>query len=245
MGFFKWLKNLFSSKPQRTIDEEDEPHPETGYPEDNKPAPPANIVYKKIAIIVGHTKDAQGAATYKVGGAHIPEYTWNTARAKEIAQHINQQYPSKDVKIFYRDGVGISGVAKLVGQWKPDVSLELHFNSIGHDKDAFGSEMLIVDGDDLSADISANLIGEVSRKFNTKLRNRYTTKAGKDYRGIKALKKGDRGYYNIKYVKNQGVKVAMLIEPFFAGTKTEESKQFIEDPQKYSKVVGDFLGKMP
>jgi len=238
---FEWFKNLFKKEV-----ETDSPHPTLGYPQDDTPLPPsAKIIYQKVAIIVGHDKASQGASTYKVNGAHISEYVWNKARAQEIAKHINANYPSKDVKIFYRDGVGISGVAKLVGEWKPDVSFELHFNSIGHTQDAFGSEMLILDGDDLSAKLGYSFISELSKQFKTKLRNRYVNKEGKSLPGIKALKKGDRGYSNLAYIRDQGVSVRMLIEPFFGGTKTEESKQFIENPEKYSMLLGDLLGKLP
>lgn len=235
MNLLERLKQLFKKK--------DKVNPEELVPVEV--VPEKKVVYKRIALLVGHDKSAKGAISYPVNNVGIREYDWNSERALEIKEMMDQKYPDKDVRIFYRDGIGRTGAAQMIGKWKADLSLELHFNSIGHEKDAFGSEMLILDKDDLSADIGFSLIEEVSRQFKTKLRGRYTNKELKDYRGIKALKKGDRGYENLSVIKDNNVPVRLLIEPFFAGTKTEESKQFMEDPKKYSRVLGSFLGQLP
>jgi len=236
--FFRWLKSLFKPIPDAPT------KPSEGYEEGEVKPVPIEGEYKRIAIIVGHTKSAQGASTYTVNGKRFREYEWNKARAIEARDIILEQYPDKIIKIFYRDGIGRAGVAQLVGKWNADISLELHFNSIGHDRDAFGSEMLVLKNDDASAAIAYNFIDELCRQFNTKKRHRYTTKEGNDLRGLKPLARGGRGYENLNYLRKRGVKIKMLIEPFFGGTKTSESEQFIQDPLKYSRVLATFLGEL-
>jgi len=238
--FFRWLKRLFKPAP-------DAPRSNGGYDDtlpsnDVEPEKPTGT--KRIAIIVGHTKSSKGAGTYKVNGESYREYDWNKERALEMKEVIDQSYQDKDCKIFYRDGIGRKGVAAQVGKWKADISLELHFNSIGHNRDAFGSEMLILKGDDKSAYIGYDCIDELCRQFKTKKRRTYRTKEGEDLRGIKALARGDRGFENLNYLKRNKVPSKLLIEPFFGGTKTSESEQFIQNPQKYSRVIGNFLGKL-
>lgn len=215
------------------------------YPQDSeykKPAKKDN--YERIAIIIGHTKSSKGASLYPVDNVKTREYDWNNLRAKEIKEIIDYQYPHKKVKIFYRDGIGRLGVAKQAGKWNASISLELHFNSIGHEKNAYGSEMLVMEGDDKSALVSADLVDVIVDEFKTKKRHRYTLKNKRDLRGIKTLKKKDRGYHNLKYLKDNGVQNVMLVEPFFGGTKTHESEPFVNDPLKYSTVLANFLGNL-
>ena len=161
-----------------------------------------------------------------------------------MKDYLDQHFPHKEVKIFYRDGIGREGVAKLVGKWKADICLELHFNSIGHEKNAYGAEMLVLKKDDVSAKIGYDMIDELVKQFKVKKRRNYKTKTGENLAGVYPKGSGDRGYHNLYYVKKYGTAVRLLIEPFFAGTKTKESEQFILDPKKYSRVIAAFLGKL-
>lgn len=240
------LFDCFKKKNDGKVAPTDAPSKTGAYPEDDKPVDveQEKDMYKRIAIIVGHTKSSKGAATYKVNGLREREYDWNKARAEEIKAHLDQYYPNKECKIFYRDGIGREGVAKLVGKWGAELCLELHFNSIGHDADAFGSEMLVLEKDDLSAKIAYIFIDELSKQFKTKKRGNFSTKDGKNLAGVRPRGSKDRGYHNLYYVKKAGVPVRLLIEPFFGGTKTHESKQFIEDPQKYSRTLGNIIGQL-
>ena len=136
------------------------------------------------------------------------------------------------------------GAAKMMSKWNADICLELHFNSIGHEQNAYGSEMLVLKGDDDSAKIGYNFIDELSTQFKTRRRGRYKTDESQQLVGVKPVKSGDRGHYNLNKVKKAGIPIRLLMEPFFAGTKTRESEQFIQDPQKYSRVLGKLLGEL-
>jgi len=194
----------------------------------------------KIALVVGHTERNQGALSYN--GRR--EWEWNKKVADEILIYMSKAYPKFMVKTFYRPDMlyraSVQEVGRQIGEFKADISLELHFNSIGHEIDAFGCEVLInqnareFDDNFYAAD---KLSDALAREFSLKQR-------AKD--GVVILKEGKRGYYNIKYPLDYGTKIALLVEPMFAGTKTHESEQFFETEvgiARYAQAIGDYLGK--
>lgn len=193
----------------------------------------------KIALIVGHTVNKKGAESYN--GKR--EWDWNKKVAEEVMIYMAKEFPGKTVKTFYRPDMvyraAVSRVGREVGEWGADLSLELHFNSIGHKINAYGCEVLMNVGalyGDQTLKIADQITDALARDFN--LRER-------DGDGVVVLKKGQRGYYNIKYCLDYGVKVALLIEPMFAGTRTHESEQFFETElglMKYAHLLGDQLG---
>jgi N-acetylmuramoyl-L-alanine amidase len=88
----------------------------------------------RIAVKVGHNVKAQGAVR-KDG---ISEWIWNC----ELADMIRQHDPDS-VRVFLREP-GAGGVRKAyaaVDAWNADVSIELHFNSVGSSQ-ATGTETL-------------------------------------------------------------------------------------------------------
>lgn len=215
----------------------DRPKPDGTYDEEGKPSeetPEGSEVdrYKRLAILVGHTKSDSGTATYSFNGKRSTEYDWNKARAEEIKEIVDTEYPNKITKIFYRDGIGRRGAAKEVGDWDADLCLELHLNAVSYV--AYGCEMLVLDGDTESA--------EVGRKFTDALYETGVKKRHDD--GIKWMGSGDRGASNLEYVKRYGTKIRMLIEPFFCNPESKENRQFIEEPTKYSRLIADVLGKL-
>lgn len=156
----------------------------------------------KFAIIVGHEAKAKGAKAVQPLGSY--EYDFN----KEIAQimYVFAREKSMDARIFYRDGIGVGGVGKAVERWGADVAIELHFNSAG--VSARGTETLY------DAEPKDNKeFAEIIQRWMCEVFKR----EGKQNRGIKLLKDGDRGHYNLKVVKC----VSVLVEPFFGSNKED------------------------
>lgn len=88
---------------------------------------------KKLAVVVGHTKDDKGAFSPFLKKS---EYDWNGDLAAEMIK-----VPGIDVQVFWRDGVGISGAYAAGEQWGADAFVELHFNS-SHNSTSTGTGVL-------------------------------------------------------------------------------------------------------
>jgi len=156
----------------------------------------------KLAIVVGHEKLAKGA---KLGAPlNTNEYDFN----KGIAQltYVFARDKSIDARIFYRDGIGIRGVGKAVTEWKADACIELHCNSAT--PAAYGTETLY----DLDPPNSKKLAEHVQAAMCGVFKRQ-----GKGDRGIKLLKEGDRGHYNLLGYKC----AAVLVEPFFGSSLSD------------------------
>ena len=181
---------------------------------------------KRISIIVGHTKESQGAINYKGES----EYAFNSRIAEKVAKHIKRINSEVEVRIFFRDGIGRSGVANLVKEWKADISIELHFNSFK--EKAYGIEILVLHKDIVSMMAADAITDELADKFQ--LRERC-------HDGVRLLNDGERGYYNLKLL--QSIPLVMLIEPCFANIETSESRAIFEDEDKYAVILGNELIK--
>ncbi len=79
----------------------------------------------KLAIVVGHTRVAPGASG--VSPVSASEYVWNSDLAQRIVGECNRL--GVVVRVFFRDGVGISGAYRAVRQWGATAAVELHFNA--------------------------------------------------------------------------------------------------------------------
>lgn len=182
--------------------------------------------YDRVAIIVGHTRKSQGATTYDGQS----EYIWNDRVAKAITRLVQD----KQVKIFYRDGIGRKGVAKKAAAWAGDnsASLELHFNAFSGT--AYGTSCLALEYDDDSIDLARKCSQAISDKFKTKLRNT---------NGVKLMKSNGRGGMNLQYCRNEGIESSILLEPFFGNKKTHESERFIEGSgwMHYAECIAEFI----
>jgi len=88
-----------------------------------------------VAIVAGHTKLSPGASG--VAPISQSEYFWNDDLAKLIKSECELNVQAK---IFFRDGIGISGAYNKVQQWGASSVVELHFNSFN--SNAFGTETL-------------------------------------------------------------------------------------------------------
>lgn len=156
-----------------------------------------------LAIVVGHTQNAQGA----YGGQPInqSEYLWNKDLASKIKAACSRfGVPSK---IFYRDNVGISGAYQQVLNWGASCVMELHFNS--YTGAAKGTETLY-DNDTNSG----------SKAWAGKLQGAMLEALGTSDRGLKELDSGDRGYGSVSAINIPSA----LVEPFFGDNVSDATK---------------------
>ena len=138
---------------------------------------------KRIAIVIGHTAAAPGARA--VQGFY--EYEFNTEIAKymvgELAKNVNL-LPT----IWTRDHMTIKGTYKRLQAFRPDIGVELHFNSFN--TVANGCEMLHLNGSTASkrlAQCFQDAVLDLAHQYNYFLQDR----------GLKSISKGDRGYTSL------------------------------------------------
>lgn len=157
----------------------------------------------KIALVVGHRKDNQGA----VGNDGESEWEYNNKLAKKL----HKKFPN-NTKIFYRKtGPGgysekMKELHKRIDAWGADYSISMHFNAAGNPA---------VDGHEvLYCSKAGKKVAEIlNNNFNKYLDN-------KD-RGIKKCTKSERGGGFLC----RGKSVCVLGEPFFAAHKTKYGKE--------------------
>lgn len=219
------MKCLFKKKPTDHTTPKLPPKPKP-----TTPSVPQGSPRKKVAVIVGHTKNSPGATNYKDDS----EYPFNSRIAAKVQNIMRSKYANEiEFKVFYRDGIGRKGVAEQVSEWGADVCLELHYNS--YKKIAYGCEILIAGDYNLkmnfrAADIFTDVLAE---EFG--LRERAED-------GVKVLRRGDRGYQNLDYINDHRVvQITLLIEPCFANIKTAESAAIFENEDKYARVISEQL----
>jgi hypothetical protein len=189
----------------------------------------------KIALIVGHSKSAQGAVNYLCE----TEFSFNSRIAAMVEKMFSESESNFELRAFFRPGgahgPAVSKVGKAVGEWGAKASLELHFNSF--EKKASGCEILMISQDDGDEDCdefvcAKDFLGCFSDQFLIK------------NRGVKLLKKGDSGFLNLKSCKDNGVKMAFLFEPCFGNFKTKESQAVFENEEKYAQFLCDQISEL-
>lgn len=171
-----------------------------------------------LVVVVGHTK-ADGGATFALGGN---EYKYNSAVAAEMKLYAKAKYPNFRVEVVFRDGVGISGAYAKAKTFKPDACIELHFNAAN--KKAVGTETLSTN-ESMDKMFSGVIQSAMCRVFE---------RTGQS-RGVKILKKGDRGAGNIYSLP--GV-ANCLVEPFFGDTPSD-AKLGQEKQSAYARALVD------
>ena len=249
---FRWMKGIFGEKdvsksPQIEPPKVEEPikveEPVVVTPVEGRD--PVLDKSTKIAIIVGHTKGAPGASNYK----NESEFPFNSRIANKMKAHLAEKYPNKKVKIFFRpDGsysTAVKKVGKEVGKWKAKISMELHFNSFK--KEAFGCEILMwanAKYADETIKIADVMTDRLAAKFNLKERKTHKYKDGSYGDGVKILGGRERGATNIKACNDEGVRIAMLIEPCFANIENSESRAIFENEDKYAEFLADELARI-
>jgi hypothetical protein len=147
-------------------------------------------------IIVPHTRKAQGARTHSSIKPPIYEYGYGI----QLAIYLSDRIPHKT-----RDTAGVYGAAKALKNLGCNATIEPHCNA--YNGKAHGYEILVMAGDSLSKEYALNIISAYEAK--------YPERRKRQGDGVKEVKKGERGYYNLKNAKAAGVKVALLSELFF------------------------------
>ena len=121
-----------------------------------------------------------------------------------------------------KEGRGVSGACRNLKKMGCNASWEDHRNAYKYPKvKAEGYEILYLAGDELSKKYAEIILEEFARRY-----------PGRKNRGLKAIKKGGRGYRNLLAAKKAGMDVALLGELFF-----------LDNPRDFlsPKAVAEFL----
>ena len=171
---------------------------------------------KRLAIIVGHSKNRPGARAGEPLQQY--EYTFNSEIAKSIERR------GRDcglaVQTFFRDDVGIAGAYRNASSYQPEAIIELHFNAAT--PAAHGAETLY------------SSVNPQSEKLAQLLQKSMCDALGSRDRGIKHIKKGGRGYGNV----SASSLPSALVEPFF-GSNTADCENAVEKKCFYVKGLVD------
>ncbi|MHC2623050.1 N-acetylmuramoyl-L-alanine amidase [Bradyrhizobium huanghuaihaiense] len=187
--------------------------PDAPAPSDDD-APAADAAPQGLAIIIGHSSEGtdKGAiglsppfpSTAEQGRA---EYFWNEDLAARIEAIANtRQIRVKTFRRRENGGVGIREAYRLAAEWKPQASIELHFNSAG--PTARGSETLFG--------------RQGSRPWARALQDRMVAlygRTGSLDRGLKDANVEGRGVLSL----TNEVQPSALIEPFFGSNMEDAS----------------------
>lgn len=163
----------------------------------------------RIAICVGHSRKIKGrfeGGAVSVGG--VSERDYNLVLAEMIAENLSAR--GAEVKIIseYEGGgytSAMTWLAKVVGEWKADAAVELHFNA-ADSKSAKGHEWLYWG----KSERSKQLATEINYEFE------HEVEALKP-RGIKPLDSRSRGALFCRLLPCP----AVIAEPFFGTNKAD------------------------
>ena len=142
-------------------------------------APTSSKGRHKVAIVIGHNSKAPGA--YAPKPLNKSEYVFNGEVSDELVR-LAESDPNLQVKVFRRKSfksyrAQISDVYKRVNAWKPNFTLELHFNYLSG---AGRIEMLHYPRSSKGIEIAKVLLDETAKKFSgaKKLISRRSTERG-------------------------------------------------------------------
>lgn len=159
----------------------------------------------KLAIVVGHNSQAQGAIR---GDTKESEYIWN-GRLAQLIEKLAPEF-GLEVRTFRRTAGGgytaeIKRVYAEVDAWGADASIELHFNG-AESAQATGTETLS-SGTPLSLRLAVAVQDEM------------VIALGLRDRGIRTVSATDRGGRSLI----SGKAPAILVEPFFGSSSLGQS----------------------
>lgn len=151
----------------------------------------------KWGIIIPHTYKAQGASNKQ---DTVTEYQY----ADKMSWRINHSSE-------FRDNGGVYGAAERLFESGCNASIEPHLNAFNGK--AKGFEILAMAGDTRS--ISEGI--RIAKAFKEMFPDRLLRHGN----GVKIVKRGDRGYKNLKDARYAGMRVALLSEAFFIDNPDE------------------------
>lgn len=143
----------------------------------------------KLGIVVGHT-DAKGGAV----GLDLPrEYDYHKAMAADMLAFAQSEFGhlsgqnAFEVRLFFRDGIGVSGVYAQVSEWVGSgasraATVELHYNAAtpaasGTETLSSGSAGSLALSESVQAGLCA-LLGRPGQSRGIKVRNRTIRERG-------------------------------------------------------------------
>ena len=141
-------------------------------------------------IIIPHNHTQQGA----VGVKNHSEYIYGVL----LAESLGMKYATRDLS-------GVKGAARELFRHDRNASIEPHFNAFN--RRVKGAEILVMEGDSESkyyAEMFMELFADMFPERKIRHGN-----------GIKEVRRGNRGFYNLKTARNNGMEVSLLPELFF------------------------------
>lgn len=179
-----------------------------------------------LAVVVGHTRSSPGAKGKAPPLPQSPntarfEYTWNS----ELAELIKQKAHASGVRcsVFFRDSGGITGAYARVRQWRPEATVELHFNAFN--ERARGTETLFA--------------LPRSRAWAQALQNEFVAlyeRKGSLDRGLKDRSSGGRGQLSLTQIEPSA-----LIEPFFGDESLDAELAMRHKERLADSIVAAFV----
>jgi len=190
-------------------------------------------LYKRVALIQAHTDSKSGCSSYPV---KMPLDFFDSPQKIEkrreydisgyvlgwAKKFIDLVSMSMAVKLFKRDGVGIKGVGRQLEKWKPDVVISGHKNSVGHDSDVEGLEIL------MQEKYKGTFAEEEALRMIRLLNFHIGDSPLRGYKGIRWTTRKKRGDYNLDVYDDCGCKVVMLLEEAFIAKATPTARQIME-----------------
>jgi len=172
----------------------------------------------RLAIIIGHTRYAQGAKAAKP--INKTEYEFNSDLSIDLYRFAREA--GIDCRIFKRDGVSRETLGRDVSKWG-DVAIELHLNAF--DTVVKGTETLY---DALPVE-NAAFAELIHKKICESL-----GRTGKRDRGTKLVGFHGRGWLNLDAVTIPGC----LVEPVFCDN-SDESRLLYKHKLDYARALID------
>lgn len=177
-------------------------------------------IFKKKPVVISHGEDDDTPTTSKgfvpQWGVIVPHTTKAQGASTPDKRMTENKYAyfmlaHTDFKYFTRDEHGVAGAARGLKRRGVNASIEPHKNAFNGK--AKGFEILVLKGDTLSEHYARMIAENFIDQFpDRKLRHD---------RGIKWVKRGDRGAASLIAAKANGMEVALLVETFFIDNPDE------------------------
>lgn len=160
----------------------------------------------KLGIVVGHQKTAKGAYSPWLQAS---EYDWNS----ELSEVLMQVPSTLKRKVFFRDGVGISGAYNNSNNWGSAITVELHFNSSDNEL-ATGTAALYYPGSARGRQLAKLMVDEMRKALGLQL---WPSGTAGVVTPRQASGVAENGLANLR----AGRAPATLLEPFFGSNQND------------------------
>ena len=176
-----------------------------------------------IGVIIGHDIYKKGMTIYN--GMTEFQFNYNIAQTINTLKPHNIMTFSRPVMPFHH---ACKAIARTVSEFNIDTTVELHLNAFDNKTKILGCEVITLDSE------PSNFLAE---HFENSFKKEYNFQV----RGRRVLKSKGRGYLNLKNMERVGVKRSIIIEPCFADVSHIDSRQIIEQPDRYARFIIETL----